>query len=131
VKIVRRYLFTFLLLLLAFLSVLGWWHSSREWSAWVAETPYGVFKIQSESSIFGIGGQFMKHEHRWAAYSNADSISGDHMRWIVKPPDFRLGNGMCLVILPYWEVLMALLFCAVSSFLCEKGRVKKECNPLE
>lgn len=68
--------------------------------------------------------QFMTHEHRWAAYSNSDAITGDHMQWIVQVPKIQLGSGFFL-ILPYWQVMLLLLSFAGLSFFLEKKRIAK------
>lgn len=109
--------------MLSSISLFGWWHSTREWMAWVAETPYGIFKVQSESSIFGFVAQLMRHEHRWASFSNSDSITGDRMKWIAQLPKFQFDEGFFL-ILPYWQLLLVLLLCAATGFILEKRRTK-------
>ncbi len=117
---VRRYLFTLLFLLLPIICLVGWWNSSKVWRSWVAETPFGIFKIQSESSIFGIGAQFMQHDHPWSAYGNTDEITGDQMKFIAGFPDFQVGNGLYFVVLPYWQLLCLLLLIAVISYFLER-----------
>lgn len=106
------------------LTIIGWWHSTQVWKAWIAETPYGIFKIQSESSIFGIGAQFFKHEHRWTAFSNGDPITGDHMKWITQMPRLEFGNGLYLIILPYWQIMIVFLISGALCLSFERKRIR-------
>jgi len=131
VKIVRRYLFTFLFVSLLIGCLIGWWDSSRVWRSWVAETPYGIFKIQSESSVFGIGSQFMQHDHPWSIYGNADEITGDRIKFVSGFPDLQVGNGLYFVVLPYWELFSILSLIVGTTYFLERSLVRKRLAEFE
>lgn|GEM_PF-4964030 len=111
----KRHLFSFIALFCGVLTTIGWWRSTRVWTAQHLQTPFGFLHSYSESSLLVVEAQYSVHENRWSAYSNADPIEGDFMQFPARLPLTKVGAGQIQLMIPYWEIVLffatlALLF---------------------
>ena len=118
----KRHLFSLLLLLALAITLFGWWRSSREWAAWTAETPVGVFQVASEASLFVITSKIMMHEHRWAVWSDADPVWGDKMQFLRQWPILEYSQNALSLAIPYWQLALFCLVAGMVVFRFEKRR---------
>lgn len=119
----KRHLFSLIFAVLALLALCGWWQSTRSWTSWDLETPVGIFRVQSTSSLFLAGARIMNHEHRWAAFSNSDDITGEKMEFHALWPQIKLESPVGSVfMIPYWELVLLLIMCGAGCLFLERRR---------
>lgn len=121
----RRHLFSILVASLIPVVIFGWWYSTRVWSAINIESPVGIAKLRSESSLCGGVVVFTKHDHRWAMVSSPDTVTGDRMKFVMSMPKFELGSNGGMVLLPYWQLIVFLMVIAAGLFYLEHRRRKR------
>ncbi len=112
-KILKQHPFSAIALFFCLLTVFAWWRSTKIWTAHHVQTPYGFLHAYSESSLFVIETEYTIHDNRWTAYSNADPIKGDSMRFLAQFPKVTLSRDYSAILLPYWQIASAFIALAV------------------
>ncbi|MEO0413934.1 MAG: hypothetical protein AAF226_03160 [Verrucomicrobiota bacterium] len=122
----RRHILSLLIFGLGLGVALFWWRSTKNWSSWHAETPVGIFRVQTEASLIGVGAQFMRHEHRWSAWHNSDPVWGERMRFPLRWPEAKSGNGVYFLLLPFWQLVLLFLIAGLSLLAWELLKLRQQ-----
>jgi len=117
VKILRHHPFSAIALFFCLLTVFAWWRSTKVWTAHHVQTPYGFLHAYSESSLFVIETEYTVHDNRWTAFSNADPIKGDSMRFLAQFPKASVEGDQFQFLIPHWQLALGFGLLAVLFYL--------------